>query len=75
MEKLSHEVPESFEVQEMLGLVYSAQHLPAQAGEHLERAVRLKPDSPEARTNYATNLLKSGKPAPADVYTPDWSEE
>jgi tetratricopeptide (TPR) repeat protein len=60
-------VPDSFEVQELLGLVYSAQSHDAKATEHLEKAVRLKPDSAEARTNLATNLVTLGKLAPAEV--------
>ncbi len=44
------EVPESFEVQELLGLVYAAQSQNDKANEHLEKAVRLKPDSATAHT-------------------------
>ena len=61
LEKLVVEVPESFEVHELLGLVYSAQSQDAKAGLHLEKAVRLKPNSAEARTNFATNLARAGK--------------
>jgi tetratricopeptide (TPR) repeat protein len=61
LESLLHEVPESFEVHELLGLVYAAQSQDAQAKEHLERAVRLKPDSAAARTNLAANLARMGK--------------
>src|ERR1700746_4000421 len=56
LESLLREVPESFEVHELLGLVYSAQSQDTKAAEHLEKAVRLKPDSAAARTNLATNL-------------------
>jgi len=45
LEALLPEVPESFEVHELLGLVYSAQSLDAKASPHLEKAVRLKPGS------------------------------
>jgi tetratricopeptide (TPR) repeat protein len=61
LESLLPEVPESFEVHELLGLVYSAQSLETQANEHLEKAVRLKPDSAAARTNLAANLARMGK--------------
>jgi tetratricopeptide (TPR) repeat protein len=61
LESLLHEVPESFEVHELLGLVYASQSLEIQANEHLERAVRLKPDSAAARTNLASNLARMGK--------------
>src|SRR5260370_23400756 len=66
LESLLRDVPESFEVHELLGLVYSAQSQDAKAAEHLEKAVRLKPDSAAARTNLATNLARREKPAPAD---------
>src|ERR1700692_3675962 len=49
LEALLHEVPQSFEVHELLGLVYAAQSQDAQARKHLEVAVRLKPDSAAAR--------------------------
>src|SRR6266566_294710 len=45
LENLVREAPESFEVQELLGLVYSAQSQDARATEHLQKAVHLKPDS------------------------------
>lgn len=61
LEKLVREVPESFEVQELLGLVYSAQSQNARATQHLQKAVTLKPDSAPARTNLATNLARLGK--------------
>jgi tetratricopeptide (TPR) repeat protein len=61
LESLLHEVPESFEVHELLGLVYSAQSQDARANQHLEKAVRLKPDSAPARTNLAANLARMGK--------------
>jgi tetratricopeptide (TPR) repeat protein len=65
LENLEREVPQSFEVQELLGLVYSAQIQDGKASEHLDRAVRLKPDSAEARTNLATNLVRLGRLNPA----------
>jgi len=61
LETLLREVPESFEVHELLGLVYSAQSQDAEATAHLEKAVRLKPDSAAARTNLATNLARREK--------------
>jgi tetratricopeptide (TPR) repeat protein len=65
LEKLVREVPESFEVQELLGLVYSAQSQDTRATQHLQKAVTLKPDSAPARTNLATNLAHLGKTEPA----------
>jgi tetratricopeptide (TPR) repeat protein len=61
LEKLSPRLPKSFEVHELLGLVYAAQSKHEQSVEELQTAVRLKPDSAAARTNLATSLLHSGK--------------
>ena len=61
LEALLSEVPESFEVHELLGLVYSAQSQDAKASPHLEKAVRLKPGSASARMNLAINLVQLGK--------------
>ena len=66
LEKLLPSVPESFEVHELLGLVYSAESQDAKASEHLEKAVRLSPKSAAARTNFAANLVRLGKTAPAE---------
>jgi tetratricopeptide (TPR) repeat protein len=61
LEPLARQLPNSFEVQELLGLVYAAQSLNAKANDHLEKAVHLKPDDASARTNLANNLLRLGK--------------
>ncbi|OLB26712.1 MAG: hypothetical protein DMG41_03720 [Acidobacteria bacterium] len=61
LENLVREAPESFEVQELLGLVYSAQSQDARATQHLQKAVHLKPNSAPARTNLAANLARLGK--------------
>jgi tetratricopeptide (TPR) repeat protein len=66
LEKLLPSVPESFEVHELLGLVYSAESQDAKANEHLEKAVRLNPNSAPARTNLAANLVRLGKAGPAE---------
>jgi tetratricopeptide (TPR) repeat protein len=66
LERLLPSVPESFEVHELLGLVYSAESQDAKASEHLEKAVRLNPKSAAARTNFAANLVRLGKTAPAE---------
>jgi tetratricopeptide (TPR) repeat protein len=67
LESLVQTVPENFEVHELLGLVYSAQSQDAKAGEHLDKAVRLQPDSVPARTNLAANLVRMGKLDPAEL--------
>jgi tetratricopeptide (TPR) repeat protein len=60
LEKLVRDLPENFEVHELLGLVYSAQSQDAKAYPNLEKAVLLKPDSVAARTNLASNLVRMG---------------
>jgi len=66
LEKLLPSVPESFEVHELLGLVYSAESQDVKASEHLEKAMRLNPKSAAARTNLAANLVRLGKAAAAE---------
>lgn len=60
LETLLHEVPQSFEAQELLGMAYAAQSQSSLANEHLQAAVRLKPASAAARTNLAANLVDLG---------------
>ena len=62
LESLLPEAPESFEVHELLGLVYSAQSQDAKANPHLQKAVRLKPDSAAAHSNLAASFMRLGKP-------------
>ncbi len=61
LEALLPQVPKSFEVHELLGLVYAAQSQNAKAVEQLEIAVHLKPESAPARTNLAAALMRAGK--------------
>jgi tetratricopeptide (TPR) repeat protein len=61
LEKLVLVAPKNSEVQELLGLVYSAESRDARATEYLENAVRLTPDSAPARTNLAANLVRMRK--------------
>jgi tetratricopeptide (TPR) repeat protein len=60
LEDLLPQVPRSFEVHELLGLVYAAQSQNAKAVEQLQMAARLKPDSAAARTNLAAALVHVG---------------
>jgi len=55
------QAPESFEIHELLGLVYSAQSLDARANPYLEKAVELNPNSAPARSNLAANLMRLRK--------------
>jgi tetratricopeptide (TPR) repeat protein len=61
LENLLPNAPESFEIHELLGLVYSEESKDALANQHLDKAVRLQPESSAARTNLATNLVRMGK--------------
>ena len=61
LEKLLPRAPQSFEVHELLGLVYAAQSQNERAREHLEAAVRLKPDSASAHTNFGNILTRTGR--------------
>ncbi|MGC1421866.1 MAG: tetratricopeptide repeat protein [Terracidiphilus sp.] len=63
LEHLLPYAPNSFEIHELLGLVYASLSQDAKAQEHLKTAVQLKPDSAVARTNLGTNLLHAGKTA------------
>jgi tetratricopeptide (TPR) repeat protein len=62
LEDLLPHVPNNFEVQELLGLVYASMSQDTKAIPHLDAAVRLKPDSAAARTNLAASLSRSGSP-------------
>ena len=66
LEDLLPHVPDNFEAQELLGLVYASMSEDAKAIVHLEAAVRLKPDSAPARTNLAASLSRSGSPQSAE---------
>jgi len=60
LEKLLQRAPKSFDVHELLGLVYAAESQNEKAVEQLGIAVQLKPDSAAARTNLAAGLYRSG---------------
>ena len=66
LETLARDLPDRFEVQELLGLVYSAEGHDGKATAPFEQAVRLHPEDGAARNNLATNLTKVGKMALAE---------
>jgi tetratricopeptide (TPR) repeat protein len=68
LEDLLRRVPNSFEVHELLGLVYSAESEDVKASEQLKKAVELNPASAAARTNLATNLVRLGKLPAAEAH-------
>jgi tetratricopeptide (TPR) repeat protein len=63
LESLLPYAPRSYELHELLGLVYASQSENTKAEDHLKIAVQLKPDSAAARTNLGATLLHSGKAA------------
>lgn len=67
LEPLVNSAPNSFEINELLGLVYVAQSKQPEANPFLAKAVRLKPDVAEARTALATNFLALGQADQAEV--------
>ena len=67
LEALLPYASKSFEVHELLGLVYAAESQDAKAVGQLDLAVRLKPDSAAARTNLAASLFHSGKSDSAEL--------
>ncbi len=67
LEALVQQLPESFDVHELLGMVYSSQRREQEANGHLQKAARLNPNSAAARTKLATNLVKLHKLTPAEL--------
>jgi tetratricopeptide (TPR) repeat protein len=61
LEQLLPSAPNSFAVQELMGLVYASLAQDSKALEHLQAAVRLQPGSAVARTNLAATLFHAGK--------------
>ena len=66
LEPLVGRLPDNFDVNELMGLVYAAEGQDAKANRFLVTAVRLKPDSAAARTNLAVNLARLGRNALAE---------
>jgi tetratricopeptide (TPR) repeat protein len=61
LEALIPFAPRSFEMHELLGMVYASVPKPEKAIEQLKIAVEVNPDSGEARTNLGATLLRFGK--------------
>src|SRR5579875_1626921 len=61
LEDLAQRVPGNYQVEELMGLVYSAQGKDREACLHFEKAVRLNPNSAPLRTNLAVSLARLGK--------------
>jgi tetratricopeptide (TPR) repeat protein len=60
--------PNSFENNELTGLIYVALGQNEEANPFLAKAVRLDPNVPEARTNLAANLVRLHKPREAETH-------
>jgi tetratricopeptide (TPR) repeat protein len=67
LEHLARRMPPSFQVEELLGLVYSAQKRDLQANRAFAKAVRLKPNSAAARANLAVNFARLGRTSQAEA--------
>src|ERR1700732_4373959 len=67
LESLVKSAPDSFEVNELLGLVYVAQDKKQQANHFLAKAVRLRPNVAETRTALAANLLAIHRANEAEI--------
>ena len=68
LEPLVETAPDSFQINELLGLVYVAQGEQAKANRFLAKAVRLNPTVTEARTALATNLLALQRADEAEIH-------
>ncbi|HKW17982.1 MAG TPA: tetratricopeptide repeat protein [Terriglobales bacterium] len=68
LKPLVKSAPDSFDVNELLGLVYVAEDKHQEANAFLAKAVQLKPEAAEARTRLATNLLALGQADRAEVH-------
>ena len=61
LQRLLPYAPASYEIHELLGMVYASLSQNAQAIDHLKKAVQIKPELSEARTNLGASLLRAGK--------------
>lgn len=61
LERVLPYATKSFEVHELLGMVYASLTQNTKAEDHLKLAVQINPRSAAARTNFGTILLHSGK--------------
>ena len=61
LEKLLPHAPRSYELHELLGMVYASESLNDKAIDHLKTAVQIKPELCEARVNLGATLAHAGK--------------
>jgi tetratricopeptide (TPR) repeat protein len=67
LQMLASKDPHNFDVRELLGLTYAAESRDRDAAEELRAAVQLEPESPSARNNLATSLMRLNQPAAAEA--------
>ena len=67
LQALVRRIPPSFQVEELLGLVYSAERKDKAANRALAEAVRLDPSSAAAYANLAVNLERLGRTGESEV--------
>ena len=60
--------PNSFEINELTGLVYAALGRDEDANSYLTKAVRINPNLPDARTTLAANLVRLHRTTEAEVH-------
>ncbi len=65
LQRLLPYAPQSYELRELLGMVYASLGQADKAIEQLRLAVRIKPDAAEARVNLGVTLVHAGKREPA----------
>jgi tetratricopeptide (TPR) repeat protein len=67
LEDLARRIPPNFQVEELLGLVYSAEKNDATANRAFAEAVHLDPKSAAAHANLAVNLARLGREAESEA--------
>jgi Flp pilus assembly protein TadD len=58
LSRLLHQAPNSYQANELMGLVCAAQHNPEEAERYLSKAIELEPSSPQAHMFLAANLAQ-----------------
>lgn len=61
LERIAPRAPKSYDLQELMGLVYGSLGRDQEAVQHLTLAVQLRPESGEAHTNLGATLLRAGQ--------------
>jgi tetratricopeptide (TPR) repeat protein len=67
LESLARRIPPNFQVEELLGLVFSAEKKDVEANRAFAEAVRLEPHSAAAHANFAVNLDRLGRKDQAET--------